>query len=162
TGAPMVVNLESGNFDGAGATRFDLELDRRSERPGEQQLEKMVAGRYLGELLRLVLDDLRVAGRIRFDRAHAPGPAHGAAKVLGARLAGADDRAAAAALALAFGWEGADGDAIDAARAAATCLLQRSAALAAATFAGAILRLDPELRQRHVVAVDGSVYAREP
>ena len=56
--APMIRNLESGNFDKIPQNRFDMWLDARSEKPGEQLLEKMVAGRYMGELFGLALAEL--------------------------------------------------------------------------------------------------------
>ncbi|OCL06627.1 actin-like ATPase domain-containing protein [Glonium stellatum] len=39
-------------------TKWDMELDRKSEAPGFQPFEYMTAGRYLGEIVRLVLLDL--------------------------------------------------------------------------------------------------------
>lgn len=39
-------------------TRWDRALDARNEKPGFQPLEEMVAGRYLGELVRLVCLDV--------------------------------------------------------------------------------------------------------
>ncbi|KAF2494332.1 actin-like ATPase domain-containing protein [Lophium mytilinum] len=39
-------------------TKWDLELDMNSEAPGFQPFEYMTAGRYLGEIVRLVLFDL--------------------------------------------------------------------------------------------------------
>lgn len=56
--APMIRNLESGNFDKVPQNRFDRWLDAHSEKPGEQLLEKMVAGRYMGELFGLALAEL--------------------------------------------------------------------------------------------------------
>ncbi len=53
-----VINMESGNFAALPFTRWDDALDATSERPGAQRLEKMVAGRYLGELARLIAADL--------------------------------------------------------------------------------------------------------
>ena len=51
----MAYNPESGGFDRLSRSRFDEELDRDSDSPGRQRLEKMVAGRYLGELVRRIL-----------------------------------------------------------------------------------------------------------
>lgn len=56
--APMIRNLESGNFDIVPQNRFDMWLDVHSEKTGEQLLEKMVAGRYMGELFGLALAEL--------------------------------------------------------------------------------------------------------
>lgn len=53
------VNCEYGAFDNSHQalprTKFDLEIDKSSARPGQQTYEKMVAAMYLGELLRLIL-----------------------------------------------------------------------------------------------------------
>lgn len=58
SGLPMVVNLEAGNFALLPENHYDRRLDRLSLDPGKQRLEKMVSGKYLGELFRLVLLDL--------------------------------------------------------------------------------------------------------
>lgn len=58
---PMIVNAESGNFDGAPANCFDEALDRQSQFPGRQRLEKMTSGQYLGELVRLAAGEAGVA-----------------------------------------------------------------------------------------------------
>ncbi len=56
-GHPMLINTESGNFSLLASNVYDRTLDQQSARPGAQLLEKMVAGQYLGELLRLTLKD---------------------------------------------------------------------------------------------------------
>lgn len=62
--SPMILNLEAGHFSKLTPNYIDSLLDRRSEKPNEQRLEKMVSGRYLGELLelslRLITDQLSV------------------------------------------------------------------------------------------------------
>lgn len=52
--ARILVNLESGLYDGLPRGDFDLALDRESQNPGLKFLEKLTAGVYLGELLRLM------------------------------------------------------------------------------------------------------------
>ena len=54
----MILNLESGGFMKLTPNRFDKEFDESSEKPGEQRLEKMVSGRYLGELFGMTLAEL--------------------------------------------------------------------------------------------------------
>lgn len=54
---PMVINMESGGFDKLAINHYDYTLDQKSEKPYEQRLEKMVSGRYMGELLALCLKD---------------------------------------------------------------------------------------------------------
>ncbi len=52
-----IINMEAGNFDALPFTPWDDVLDAASEHPGAQRLEKAVAGRYLGEIARLILAD---------------------------------------------------------------------------------------------------------
>lgn len=54
----MILNLECGGFMKLTPNRFDVELDKNSEKPGEQRLEKMVSGRYMGELLSMAIAEL--------------------------------------------------------------------------------------------------------
>ena len=54
-GAKMIVNLETGMYDGIPMGDFDRALDRESNNPGLKLFEKMTAGVYLGELCRLML-----------------------------------------------------------------------------------------------------------
>lgn len=54
-GGKMLVNLESGCFDGCPAGDFDRELDAATNNPGDHLFEKMTSGAYLGELCRLTL-----------------------------------------------------------------------------------------------------------
>lgn len=51
----MLVNVESGMYDGIENGDFDILLDRASHNPGEKFFEKKTAGVYLGELCRLML-----------------------------------------------------------------------------------------------------------
>lgn len=65
---PMAINCEYGAFDNAHRvlprTKYDIEVDRESPKPGEQTFEKMSAGLYLGEIFRLVIVDLYERGII--------------------------------------------------------------------------------------------------
>ena len=54
----MILNLESGGFMKLVPNRFDVAFDEASEKPGEQRLEKMVSGRYMGELFGMALSEL--------------------------------------------------------------------------------------------------------
>ncbi len=51
----MIINLESGQYNGFTRGDFDLELDAQSQNPGQKQMEKLTAGVYLGQLCRLML-----------------------------------------------------------------------------------------------------------
>lgn len=61
----MAINCEYGAFDSFEhkhmaeiRTKYDEDIDMRSNKPHEQSYEKMIAGLYLGEIFRLVLCDL--------------------------------------------------------------------------------------------------------
>ncbi|EMG48741.1 HXK2 Hexokinase-2 [Candida maltosa Xu316] len=58
----MAINCEYGSFDNEHQvlprTKYDIQIDAESPRPGQQSFEKMNSGYYLGELLRLILLEL--------------------------------------------------------------------------------------------------------
>ncbi|MDD4290977.1 MAG: hypothetical protein PHX51_01865 [Clostridia bacterium] len=47
----MIINIEAGNFDGLKRGIIDIELDEHTENYGAYPLEKMISGRYLGEII---------------------------------------------------------------------------------------------------------------
>ncbi|THH04848.1 hypothetical protein EW145_g5224 [Phellinidium pouzarii] len=61
--AEMVINCEWGAFDSfhhehLPRTKYDQVVDETSNKPEEQAFEKLISGRYLGEILRLVICEL--------------------------------------------------------------------------------------------------------
>ena len=54
-GRGMIVNLESGKYDGIAGGDYDRMLDAESHNPGQKRFEKLTAGVYLGEICRLML-----------------------------------------------------------------------------------------------------------
>lgn len=66
--AKVIINTEYGAFDNDRKilpfTPFDHQIDRQSLRPGTQVFEKMVAGLYIGEMLRLILVTLHEQGKL--------------------------------------------------------------------------------------------------
>ncbi|KJA23961.1 hypothetical protein HYPSUDRAFT_39485 [Hypholoma sublateritium FD-334 SS-4] len=61
--AQMAINCEWGAFDSfehehLPRTKYDTIVDETSNKPGEQAFEKLISGRYLGEILRLVICEL--------------------------------------------------------------------------------------------------------
>ncbi|KAG0021380.1 glucokinase [Podila clonocystis] len=59
----MLINMEFGAFDNERTvlpfTKYDIIMDQASLNPGEQLFEKMIAGMYLGEISRNILQDLK-------------------------------------------------------------------------------------------------------
>ena len=47
----MIINMEAGGYDGFPRGTYDLEIDNASTNPGDHQIEKMVSGGYLGEVI---------------------------------------------------------------------------------------------------------------
>ncbi|PCH36956.1 hexokinase [Wolfiporia cocos MD-104 SS10] len=61
--AEMAINCEWGAFDSfehenLPRTKYDQIIDETSNKPGEQAFEKLISGRYLGEILRLIICEL--------------------------------------------------------------------------------------------------------
>ncbi|MDX9870850.1 MAG: hexokinase [Clostridia bacterium] len=163
---PMIINIEAGAFDQAPCSKYDFMLDESSERPGKHLLEKMISGKYLGELARLVLLDLHrrdlifrcenlsgFSKRGAWDSADLsrvlenPAPGNFLAQLKPGEKWGLlnlkeDDYAALHLISRA--------------------VRDRSARLAAAVYAGVLRRIDPRLEQRHIIAVDGSLYEKMP
>jgi hexokinase len=68
----MVINIEWGSFDNQlnvlPQTPWDTALNQQSVNPGFQMYEKLVSGMFLGEILRLAINDLMKNPRISFFR----------------------------------------------------------------------------------------------
>ncbi|CAK7892090.1 hexokinase-2 [[Candida] anglica] len=67
---PMAINCEYGSFDNEHEvlprTKYDIQIDAESPRPGQQAFEKMISGYYLGEVLRLILLELSKEKKLFF------------------------------------------------------------------------------------------------
>lgn len=166
TKAPMIINLESGNFDQLPFTRYDAQLDTNSENPGAQRLEKMVSGHYIGELIRIIACNLFDAGLL----ASSPGKNILTKPYL---LNGADISLMlednTEELVLIANWledslHIANSSTLDrkALKSIAALICTRSARLVAATYLGIIKHIDPQLERSHNVAIDGSLYEKMP
>ena len=149
--APMIINMESGGFMKLIPNRFDKEFDAASEKPGEQRLEKMVSGRYMGELFGMALAELlgekgKAYGFTSIDMSAIISEADKVAEIVKAKTGHdltADDCAQVQEL--------------------AGALVIRSARLVTATFVGIIWQLagSDKVQKQHI-AIDGSVYEKMP
>src|SRR5713226_1501941 len=166
-GPAGIRNLESGNFDGVAAveTPYDAALDRELDepRPGAQRFEKMVSGRYLGEVLRRVLDDLghRTAGFHWSSSAFATPFAVGSEHL--SRIA--EDRTAELsqidALLRGLGVTSTRPERHGLLGLSGT-IVRRAARLVATALLGTLRFLDPEVADRRTIAVDGSLWGGYP
>ncbi|MBO6305052.1 MAG: hexokinase [Selenomonadaceae bacterium] len=143
-GKEMIINLESGGFSKLEQNSYDKLLDEKSEKPGEQLLEKMVSGRYVGELYSLVLQKALNSEKLfDFSSLDLCNIAQNidAAKII-------EEKAEYAPK---------DGETALFVKLAAN-ILTRSASLVAATFLG----IYSHTKKLPAVAIDGSLYAKNP
>ena len=143
---PMVYNIESGSFRHFPQNPYDRQLDAASAKPGAQRLEKMISGRYLGELLTRVLREGLHDATLPPLAAEMVGEA---AQGTLAALPGGRPLPSAASLAT-----------------LARALIRRSARLAAMTLAAVLRHRAAADRQPRIapqtIAVDGAVFAHMP
>ncbi|HBS59433.1 MAG TPA: hexokinase [Firmicutes bacterium] len=167
TQGPGIINLEAGNFDCVAPTFFDKLLDDGSDSPGRQRLEKMVAGRYLGELVRLMLRNLAEEGLFAghsgvcrmlekpdlLKSEDLAGVLHDASPTLQGIHHILEQRLHLTGT-------------LPAERAAvkeiARMVTTRAARLSAGTYGGILRHIDPDLRRPHVLAIDGSLFEKMP
>ncbi len=144
-----ILNMESGGFAKLIPTQWDIELDKRSEQPGRQRLEKMVSGRYMGMLFNQLLMQL-------FSLDKSPNLS---AVDMSAIM---EDKSAVITL-LSDIIGVMDDDLTEKVQNLAKAITVRSARLVAATWAGTLWHLagNDKILPQHI-AVDGSVYQHMP
>ena len=151
----MILNLESGGFMKLTPNRFDMEFDRKSEKPGEQRLEKMASGRYMGELLGMAVAELTgekgkdygftsidMSMMILDETPNLEKASEIVAKKIGKQL---------------------ELDDVKKVRELASAIVIRSARLVTCSFVGIIWQRagEGEIEKQHI-AIDGSVYEKMP
>ncbi|MEW6170266.1 MAG: methyltransferase domain-containing protein, partial [Candidatus Omnitrophota bacterium] len=160
SGHQMIVNTESGNFNKLPRTAYDEQLDKQSEDPGSHLQEKMVSGKYIGELTRLILKGLLFEGKIpvlfstkdNFTSVHMAriegiwnlfgfGPWFVLRKMGLKNISLQDARVI---------------------REVCKIVSTRAARIAVSVLAGAVTYQDRDLTRTHTVAIDGSIYEKYP
>ncbi len=137
----VIVNIEWGGFAGFAGNSFDRALDAASANPGSQLFEKAVSGMYLGEIVRLVLDQLAREGLVP---APVGAPYSLTSEHLSRLVAGSPT----------------GGDRV--ARAVAELVTTRSAHLAATAIAAVLLWRGEQAPGERVAAIDGSLFEKFP
>ena len=151
----MILNLECGNFSKLVPNRFDREYDERSEKPGEQRFEKMVSGRYMGELFGMAIAEL--LGE--------KGKNYGLTSVdmSAIILDESENLGKATDIIMAKVGHELERDDVAKIRELASAIVIRSARLVAASFVALVWqRAGSGKIQKQHVAVDGSVYEKMP
>lgn len=161
----MIINIEWGNFDKLARTPFDKYLDKESSNPGEQMMEKMVSGKYLGELARLVMNKFIDRGAL-FNGKRPPA----LNSFMGLKTEhisaiegdGTKDLLKAGRTLEGLGVFNSTRE--DRMLAGKVCgiVSTRGARISAAAVAAVVTKIDPNLLRRHTIAIDGSVYEKHP
>ncbi|MCX6565461.1 MAG: hypothetical protein NTW38_03415 [Candidatus Aminicenantes bacterium] len=162
----MIINMESGNYNAAlPRNHYDDLLDRQSENPGLQAEEKMVSGKYLGELVRLVVADLCGRGVLfggRLPEIFSVREGFGSERL--SEIEEDDSPGADDVRSRLRGWGIRPADAGDARalREVVRIVSGRAARVAAATLAATVTINDSSLDGKHAIAVDGSIFHKYP
>ena len=153
-GTRTIINIEWGNFNKLVATSLDRQLDEGSDNPGQQILEKMVSGMYLGEIVRLVLHDLlpffskgknfetEYMSIIEGDRTSDLKAAGRLMERLGSPRSSLGERRIV--------------------KKVCEIISRRAARISASCIAAIVTKVDPHLSKAHVIAIDGSVFEKHP
>ena len=158
-----IINMEWGNFDKLPVTSFDRTLDTSSRNPGEQILEKMVSGMYLGELARLVIKDLIKNKSIFGGRIPRILKKGGAFKAEYMSLIEGDRSKSlsnTARLLKKLGVKNSKYEDRKIVKKACRIVSSRAARISAVAMASVITKTDPLVSKKHTIAVDGSVYEK--
>ncbi|HWQ89246.1 MAG TPA: hypothetical protein VN374_04670 [Desulfitobacteriaceae bacterium] len=162
-----IINIEAGSFSHKTLREnvFDIEVDIQSEKPGGYRLEKMVAGRYLGEILRLMFIYL-AKNRLVFTIRNFPEtlmvPYIITTGDLALLLAEEEGAEIEHLLKDKWGLVSCTANDLETIRYLARCIINRSADLIAGIFGGIIRYMDPDLLSPHSIAIDGSLYEKLP
>ena len=162
----MIVNIEWGNFNKLYSTKYDKIIDRNSQNPGSQVLEKMVSGLYLGEIARQIILDF-ISHKVFLYRDGIPGVlgTENALRTESMSKIEADKTVNLSGVAQVLAHLGIEKSSYkERALVKRICGLvsNRGALISAAALGAVILKIDPELFDKHTVAVDGSVYEKHP
>jgi len=161
----MIVNIEWGNFNKLRLTSYDKRLDKASDNPGQQILEKMVSGMYLGEVARLVLIDLISKYLLFSDSGTGIFNKTGSFKTEHMSIIEDDESGDLTSIRTLLKKLNIPKSTLDERRTIKkTCEIVslRGARVSAACLAAIITKMDPDLFRYHMVAIDGSVYEKHP
>jgi len=163
SGKGMIINMECGNFDKSlPITPYDRQLDRESGNAKHQLAEKMISGKYLPQLVRLLVLDLIRKEHLFEGRVPAVFIEKEAFKGFYMDVLEAGSRAAVQELSKEL--FGRVLTPVEHRTLARVCRMvsRRSVRIAAAMIAGSLTRVERRSAQRVTVAVDGSLFEKYP
>lgn len=165
SGAHMIINIEWGNFKKLRLNSYDRALDKGTENRNSQLLEKTVSGKYLGELVRLVVVDLVRSKKIFSGAGASLFCKRWALRTEDVSLILSDDSPSLRFIQGFLNKSGVRGSSLrDRKILKDVCLAvaKRAGRISAAALAAVLTKIDPRLLRRHTVAIDGSVYEKLP
>jgi hexokinase len=157
---PMIINLESGNFNKLPFSIYDEALDIESDLPGAQRFEKMLSGKYIGEILRFIIQYIMESSEAGHKQIIEP------YSIMGEHIAAIlsdnsnylnviDDIFSSLSLNMTLEQRKLVKD-------VTLLLIDRSAKLLAASYSAIIAHMDPRLNSKHLIAIDGSIFRYMP
>lgn len=152
----MFINIEWGGFDRLERNIYDETVDKNSQNPGEQRLEKMVSGLYLGEIAKIVVIHMIEKGYILSMglQSMLTEPYSFTTEQLSHLSSGSD-------IFKKSGIRISDTDR-EIIREIACIVSERSARIAATAIAAVVQWIDPRLHNHHHIAIDGSLFEKYP
>ena len=162
-GKSMIINMETGNFNKVLPRNcYDRRVDRDSGNVAHQFAEKMVAGKYLPQLVRLVVRDL--IQKERFFEGHVPAVFVEMEAFKGWHMDVFEAGSNEAVQKLSQDLFGKELTPVERRVLARVCRMvsRRSARIAASLIVGALTRVECRSKKRVVVAVDGSLFEKYP
>ncbi len=156
----MIINIEWGNFSRLTRNEFDIVIDKKSNNPGKQVMEKMISGMYLGELARIAIGKLYDLGEIELEKSslRRTGGLH-------TSQLSALETAKGEKYSEIIGKTGLSGireEDLPAVAAISRAVVTRAAKISAACLAAVIMKMDPQIARKHTIAVDGALYENHP
>lgn len=166
----MIINTESGNFPYLPVNAFDRKLDSASSNPGYQIQEKMVSGKYLGQLAYHAVNDAQQSGtfnagenasRFRFDTLNKSLTTENMAAIEATNACRWIDL-------LKLSWQLKtpsiifDNANIASLQCVCSMISTRASRLTSAVLMAVLEHMDPLLNGSHIVATEGSVIEKYP
>ncbi len=162
----MIINVEWGNFYKLPITVYDKEVDAASPNPGFQKLEKMVSGMFLGEILRVLIRDLIKRDLIFQDESAVKAfSRHSSLKTKNMDLIESDTSDNLGDVEAFLAKAGIKNITLESKKLlkhVSKLISSRSAKLAAISIAAVVLWMDPELKNKHIIGIDGSLFEKSP
>ena len=162
----MIINMEWGNFSKLRRTSYDRDVDTSSLNVGYQFLEKMVSGMFLGELTRLVIRDMAKRGLIfnneNYDKVFSKMDSFRTEHMsiiegdTTSNLGETDEFLVNNRI------ENATFHDKTVLKHICELISSRAARISGAAIAAVITWMDPELKRKHTVGIDGTLYEKHP